>query len=100
MPFPDKPVAHLLGSGGPVHALAYSASPGTYVLAGSSDRSVRLYNPQPSAANHHPSSSHLSKKGVSPVIPEGRLIQTYSAHGYEVLSLSVSPTRALCVRGR
>ncbi|KAI0537819.1 WD40-repeat-containing domain protein [Xylaria digitata] len=100
MAFPDKPIAHLLGSSGPVHALAYSASPGTYVLAGSSDRSIRLYNPQPSTTttNHPPppssSSHHLSKKGVNPAIPEGRLIQTYSAHGYEVLSLSVSADNA------
>ncbi|KAI0434678.1 WD40-repeat-containing domain protein [Xylaria sp. FL1042] len=102
MAFPDKPIAHLLGSSGPVHALAYSASPGTYVLAGSSDRSIRLYNPQPSTTSHpHPSSSssssHLSKKGVvnpAAEIPQGRLIQTYSAHGYEVLSLSVSSDNA------
>ncbi|KAK5631218.1 hypothetical protein RRF57_006932 [Xylaria bambusicola] len=78
----------------PVHALAYSASPGTYVLAGSSDRSIRLYNPQPTSQPS--SSSHLfSKKGINPpVIPQGRLIQTYSAHGYEVLSLSVSGDNA------
>ncbi|KAI0913346.1 WD40-repeat-containing domain protein [Ustulina deusta] len=96
MAFPDKPIAHLLGSSGPVHALAYSASPGTYVLAGSSDRSIRLYNPQPSTTNHPSSSSaHLSKKGIVPaVVPHGRLIQTYSAHGYEVLSLSVSADNA------
>ncbi|RYC54671.1 hypothetical protein CHU98_g11538, partial [Xylaria longipes] len=95
MAFPDRPIAHLLGSSGPVHALAYSASPGTYVLAGSSDRSIRLYNPQPSTGNHA-SSSHLSKKSTSSpvVVPEGRLIQTYSAHGYEVLSLSVSADNA------
>ncbi|KAI0119989.1 WD40-repeat-containing domain protein [Nemania sp. FL0031] len=108
MAFPDKPIAHLLGSSGPVHALAYSASPGTYVLAGSSDRSIRLYNPQPGSSsgttttttnttNHHSlPSSHLSKKHVAsqPVVPEGRLIQTYSAHGYEVLSLTVSSDNA------
>ncbi|KAI5924142.1 WD40-repeat-containing domain protein [Camillea tinctor] len=94
MAFPDKPVAHLLGSNGPVHALAYSASPGTYILAGSSDRSIRLYNPQPSTAIH-PSSSHLSSKKLpSPPTPQGRLIQTYAAHGYEVLSLSVSTDNA------
>ncbi|KAI1429519.1 WD40-repeat-containing domain protein [Xylaria sp. FL1777] len=105
MAFPDKPVAHLLGSNGPVHALAYSASPGTYVLAGSSDRSIRLYNPQSSTPSHpsslssSSSSSHLSsKKGASSAaataIPQGRLIQTYSAHGYEVLSVSVSADNA------
>ncbi|KAI1633676.1 WD40-repeat-containing domain protein [Biscogniauxia mediterranea] len=99
MAFPDKPVAHLLGSNGPIHALAYSASPGTYILAGSSDRSIRLYNPQPSTAIHP--SSHLSSKRpggnnapAASSVPEGRLIQTYSAHGYEVLSLSVSADNA------
>ncbi|KAI0199017.1 WD40-repeat-containing domain protein [Astrocystis sublimbata] len=99
MAFPDKPMAHLLGSNGPVHALAYSASPGTYILAGSSDRSIRLYNPQSGSGTSSsittPSSSHLSKKSSSsPQIPEGRLVQSYSAHGYEVLSLSVSADNA------
>ncbi|KAI8633181.1 WD40-repeat-containing domain protein [Xylariaceae sp. FL1651] len=107
MAFPDKPITHLLGSNGPVHALAYSASPGTYILAGSSDRSIRLYNPQPSTSIHPSSSSvssHLSSKKTTngnaadpstrAAIPEGRLIQTYSAHGYEVLSLSVSSDNA------
>ncbi|KAI0969740.1 WD40-repeat-containing domain protein [Xylaria arbuscula] len=98
MAFPNKLIAHLLGSSGPIHALAYSASPGTYVLAGSSDRSIRLYNPQPNSTttpSHPPPSSHLSKKACSPaVLPQGRLIQTYSAHGYEVLSLSVSADNA------
>ncbi|KAI1117315.1 WD40-repeat-containing domain protein [Nemania sp. NC0429] len=105
MAFPDKPIAHLLGSSGPVHALAYSASPGTYVLAGSSDRSIRLYNPQPSTTSSSSSGanqtygSHLSsnRRGASSpaaAIPEGRLIQTYSAHGYEILSLTVSGDNA------
>ncbi|KAI1468533.1 WD40 repeat-like protein [Daldinia caldariorum] len=99
MAFPDKPIAHLLGSNGPIHALAYSASPGTYILAGSADRSIRLYNPQPSTSIH-PSSSHIAnqKSGSGPppgsTVPEGRLIQTYSAHGYEVLSLSVAADNA------
>ncbi|KAI1377304.1 WD40 repeat-like protein [Hypoxylon crocopeplum] len=99
MAFPDKPIAHLLGSNGPVHALAYSASPGTYILAGSADRSIRLYNPQPSTSVHPSSHSHIAKKSSitssSPqAVPEGRLIQTYSAHGYEVLSLSVASDNA------
>ncbi|CAJ2507296.1 Uu.00g084820.m01.CDS01 [Anthostomella pinea] len=99
MAFPDKPIAHLLGSNGPVHALAYSASPGTYILAGSSDRSIRLYNPSPSTSIHPSSVSSSSlttnkKRSTSPIIPEGRLIQTYAAHGYEVLSLTVSSDNA------
>ncbi|KAI0124272.1 WD repeat domain-containing protein [Xylariales sp. AK1849] len=97
MAFPDKPVAHLLGSNGPVHALAYSASPGTYILTGSSDRSIRLYNPSPNTTLH-PNSSHITKtsqaSSLADPVPEGRLIQTYSAHGYEVLSLSISTDNA------
>ncbi|KAG7288894.1 hypothetical protein NEMBOFW57_005254 [Staphylotrichum longicolle] len=58
--FPTRPVAQLLGSSGPVHAVTYSASPGTYILTGSSDRSIRLYNP----SSHHRSP-----------IPTGKLIK-------------------------
>ncbi|KAI4865334.1 WD40 repeat-like protein [Hypoxylon rubiginosum] len=100
MTFPDKPIAHLLGSNGPVHALTYSASPGTYILAGSADRSIRLYNPQPSTSVHPGSSSHITKQNSGnvssspPPVPEGRLVQTYAAHGYEVLSLTVSADNA------
>lgn len=83
-----------------MHALTYSASPGTYVLTGSADRSIRLYNPQPSSAavQHYPGSSNITSKkssaAAAAVIPEGRLIQTYSAHGYEVLSLCISSSNA------
>ncbi|KAK0652130.1 WD40-repeat-containing domain protein [Cercophora newfieldiana] len=80
--FPQRPIAQLLGSNGPVHAVTYSASPGTYILTGSADRSIRLYNPSSTTPN-----------STSP-IPQARLIQTYSAHGYEVLSLSVSASNA------
>ncbi|RDA94460.1 hypothetical protein CP533_2239 [Ophiocordyceps camponoti-saundersi (nom. inval.)] len=82
MKFPYKPVAHLLGSNGPIHAVAYSASPGTYILSGSSDRSIRLYKP-------------LVEDGSG----EGRLIQTYAAHGYEVLSIDVSSDNERFVSG-
>ncbi|RKU40215.1 hypothetical protein DL546_000084 [Coniochaeta pulveracea] len=78
MSFPDKPLAQLLGSNGPIHAVTYSASPGNYILTGSSDRSIRLYNP----INLTPVPGHP--------IPCAHLIQTYAAHGHEVLSLSVS----------
>ncbi|KAK4203873.1 putative mitogen-activated protein kinase organizer 1 [Triangularia verruculosa] len=78
--FPTRPVAQLVGSNGPIHALTYSSTPSTYILTGSSDRSIRLYNP---------SSTTQPPTGTGP--PTGRLIQTYTgAHSYEVLSLSVS----------
>ncbi|KAI6359702.1 hypothetical protein MCOR25_006969 [Pyricularia grisea] len=82
MAFPGKPVSQLVGSNGPIHAVAYSASPGTYILTGSADRSIRLYNPQPTTS------------AADGSLPEGRLIQTYSAHGYEVLSLAVAGDNA------
>lgn len=67
---------------GPIHALTYSASPGTYILTGSADRAIRLYNP----------SSTTTTSGTS--LPEGRLIQTYTAHSKEVLSLAVAADNA------
>ncbi|KAB5575847.1 WD repeat domain-containing protein [Coniochaeta sp. 2T2.1] len=98
MSFPDKPIAQLLGSTGPIHAVSYSASPGTYILTGSSDRAVRLYNPSslspPPPSSSSTSSITTSKPPPSHSIPQGRLIQTYSAHGHEVLSLSVSSDNA------
>lgn len=67
--------------------MTYSSSPGTYVLTGSSDRSIRLYNPFSSTSSVRTTSS-IHKSGET-VIPEGRLVQTYKVHGYEVLSLDV-----------
>ncbi|KAI5461156.1 WD40-repeat-containing domain protein [Mariannaea sp. PMI_226] len=93
MGFPDEPSAHLLGANGPVHAVAYSASPGTYILTGSADRSIRLYNPFPQT------SIPGEKTKQKPSVPQGRLIQTYAAHGYEVLSLAVAADNERFVSG-
>lgn len=68
--------------------MTYSSSPGTYILTGSADRTIRLYNPTPSTAL--PQIKSRIGSTPKPAVPEGRLIQTYSAHGYEVLSLDVS----------
>ncbi|SPQ21813.1 4e15b728-96b3-4570-89e3-63f7fd66d13a [Thermothielavioides terrestris] len=100
--FPTRPVAQLLGSNGPVHAVAYSASPGTYILTGSSDRSIRLYNPSStttSTASTASSTNTITKPqhtaASQPAAPPtGRLIQTYASHAYEVLALSVSASNA------
>ncbi|KAH6666935.1 WD40-repeat-containing domain protein [Halenospora varia] len=86
MTFPSKPLTQLHGSNGPVHALAYSSSPSTYILTGSSDRSIRLYNPSRPAAL-------ASTNPLEPPKPT-QLIKTYTAHGYEVLSLTVSNDNA------
>lgn len=74
--FPITPIARLTASNAPIHALTFSAGSGQYLLTGSADRSIRLYNPSSS-----------------------RLIQTYSAHGYEVLDLAVSSDNARFVSG-
>ncbi|KAK8017437.1 WD domain-containing protein [Apiospora rasikravindrae] len=100
MAFPNKPIAHLLGSNGPINAVSYSASPGTYILTGSSDRTIRLYNPSSSSNSSLPSSYITGgKPAPTEAVPQGRLIQTYSAHGYEVLSLRVSHDNARFVSG-
>ncbi|RMY67928.1 hypothetical protein D0864_11469 [Hortaea werneckii] len=80
-PFPTTPTVRLPsnphpGSPSPVHALTFSAGTGQYLLTGSQDRQIRLFNP--STAN---------------------LIQTYSAHGYEVLDLAVADDNSRFVSG-
>ncbi|KAI0915692.1 hypothetical protein AcW1_003774 [Taiwanofungus camphoratus] len=52
---------------GPVHVVRYAKGTAKYILTGGQDRSVRLWNPD-----------------------LGTEIKTYTAHGYEVLSISVS----------
>ncbi|KAJ2901657.1 WD40 repeat-like protein [Zalerion maritima] len=89
---------------GPVHALTYSATPGTYILTGSSDRSIRLYNPSTTVpVSATPTSSYIrhndpaakhSSQATSGGIPQGRLIATYTSHAYSVLSLTVSSDNA------
>lgn len=59
-----------------------------YILTGSSDRSIRLYNPSRASST---SSSNLIA-GAAP--KPAQLIQTYSAHGYEVLAVSVAADNA------
>lgn len=100
----------ILTYSGPIHALTYSASPGTYILTGSADRGIRLYNPSSSSSSATSttttttttttthSSSYITKpqqiqQSLS-TLPEGRLIQTYTAHSHEVLSLAVTPDNA------
>ncbi|KAL9613258.1 MAG: hypothetical protein Q9167_002167, partial [Letrouitia subvulpina] len=53
------------------------------ILTGSSDRTIHLYNPSKT-------SSLSSAQGG----PQSGLVQTYSAHGYEVLDLSVAHDNA------
>ncbi|CAO2647417.1 Nn.00g083390.m01.CDS01 [Neocucurbitaria sp. VM-36] len=82
MSFPATPVAKLTGHNGIVHAIAYSSGSQSYVLTGSSDRTIRLYNPQKA-----PPSSVAPT--TSSTYPPG-LVNKYTAHGYEVLSIDVN----------
>jgi len=80
--FPTKPIAKLTGHNGIVHAVAYSSGSQSYILTGSSDRTIRLFNPQKA-----PTSSVAPS--ASNAYPPG-LVNKYSAHGYEVLSIDVN----------
>ncbi|EJP69974.1 WD repeat domain-containing protein 83 [Beauveria bassiana] len=97
MAFSCQPVAHLTGSNSPVHAVTYSSSPGTYILTGSADRAIRLYNPQPTSSV--PKTASEASLAASSSLPQGRLIQSYEAHGYEVLSLAVAANNTSFVSG-
>ncbi|KAL6706310.1 hypothetical protein ACN47E_005600 [Coniothyrium glycines] len=80
--FPTTPIAKLTGHNGIVHAVAYSSGSSSYVLTGSSDRTIRLYNPQKAPATSVAPAS-------SAAYPPG-LVNKYTAHGYEVLSIDVN----------
>ncbi|KAI9731886.1 MAG: hypothetical protein M1834_004337 [Cirrosporium novae-zelandiae] len=76
--FPTEKLITLTGHNGPVNCVTYSSGTGQYILTGSSDRHIHLYNPHPTTTNPNAS----------------QLIQEYTAHGYEVLSLAVTPDNA------
>jgi mitogen-activated protein kinase organizer 1 len=80
--FPATPIAKLTGHTGPVHAVAYSSSPHSYILTGAADRTIRLYN----SLKAPPSSVAPTS---SAAYPPG-LVNKYNAHGYEVLSIDVN----------
>ncbi|KAF3165296.1 hypothetical protein TWF788_000817 [Orbilia oligospora] len=66
--FPSHQAATISRHVGPVHCVTYSSGAGQYILTGGQDRKIHLFN---SSTTSH--------------------IQTYDSHGYEILSLAVSP---------
>ncbi|KAJ5775185.1 uncharacterized protein N7511_000196 [Penicillium nucicola] len=66
---------------GPVNAVTFSSYPGTYILTGSSDRTVHLTRAIPSTKTNEPIET------TSP-------IQKYEAHGYSVLDIAVAADNA------
>ncbi|KZT58289.1 WD40 repeat-like protein [Calocera cornea HHB12733] len=61
---------------GPVHVVRYAKGAAKYILSGGQDRTVRLFNPD-----------------------LGTEIKTYKGHGYEVLSITVSPDNSKFASG-
>ena len=107
-PPPNTPTHNLPNKKtGPVHCLTYSSTPGTYILTGSSDRSIRLYNPSSTTNTtassttssfssyitpHQPHHQTLKTDPDKPIYPPTcRIIATYTSHTYAPLTLAVSP---------
>ncbi|KAI4163660.1 MAG: hypothetical protein LQ342_002694 [Letrouitia transgressa] len=78
MIFPKQELTELTGHAGTSPAFKQ-------ILTGSSDRTIQLYNPSKT------SSLSSAPQGGGPA---SGLVQTYSAHGYEVLDLSVAHDNA------
>ncbi|KAJ5181176.1 hypothetical protein N7472_011136 [Penicillium cf. griseofulvum] len=76
----QTPCANILP--GPVNAVTFSSSGGTYVLTGSTDRAVHLSRAIPNNSN--------STTVVETTTP----IQKYEAHGYSVLDIAVAADNA------
>jgi mitogen-activated protein kinase organizer 1 len=64
--------------------LTYSSHPSTYILTGSTDKQIRLFNPSRAAASGGTSTG---------------LVQTYTGHGYDVADLAVSQDNTTFVSG-
>ncbi|OQE24767.1 hypothetical protein PENFLA_c009G02475 [Penicillium flavigenum] len=76
----QSPSANILP--GPVNAVTFSSSGGTYVLTGSSDRAIHLSRAVPNNSN--------SQAVIETTTP----IQKYEAHGYSVLDIAVTADNA------
>jgi len=92
---------------GPINALTYSAGAGQYLLSGSSDRSINLYNPSKAiSAGNSTTSSFITSSSATATRPSSTpaakksaahpgLIQSYSGpHTHEILSIAVSASNA------
>ncbi|OQE82256.1 hypothetical protein PENNAL_c0037G07091 [Penicillium nalgiovense] len=80
--FPTRHIHTLKTHNGPVNAVTFSSSGGTYVLTGSSDRAIHLSRAVPNNSN-------------SPTVVETTTpIQKYEAHGYSVLDIAVTADNA------
>ncbi|KAJ5517870.1 hypothetical protein N7453_000292 [Penicillium expansum] len=80
--FPTRHIHTLKTHNGPVNAVTFSSSGGTYVLTGSSDRAVHLSRAVPNNTN------------TPTVVETINPIQKYEAHGYSVLDIAVTADNA------
>ncbi|KAL9105508.1 MAG: hypothetical protein Q9227_009338 [Pyrenula ochraceoflavens] len=74
----------------PINAISFSSPPShTYLLTGSSDRSIHLTRalPQSSSSSTSPNSPQPPPPTTTTTTP----IATYSAHAHPILSLTISP---------
>jgi len=91
MTLPTTRIAKLTGHNGPVHALTYSSAGSQYILTGSTDRLIRLFNPQKAPYTTQPSQIHSTR---DPKTRPPGLVQTYAGHAHEVLGIAVSSSNA------
>ncbi|KKZ66330.1 hypothetical protein EMCG_07931 [[Emmonsia] crescens] len=82
--FPIYRLHTLKTHNGPVNAICFSSSPGTYLLTGSSDRSIHLCRALPPSSTTVPATTPIT---TTP-------IQKYAKHGYSVLDLAVTADNA------
>ncbi|KAI5290496.1 hypothetical protein KEM54_001359 [Ascosphaera aggregata] len=84
--FPTKRLHVVKTHDGSVNAVCFSNLTGTYLLTGSSDRSIHLSRAIPS--------SHSGRKTTTAVRVTNAPIQKYNEHAYDVLDLAVSADNA------
>ncbi|PGH01127.1 mitogen-activated protein kinase organizer 1 [Blastomyces parvus] len=82
--FPTQRLHTIKTHNAPVNAICFSSSPGTYILTGSSDRSVHLCRALPE--------SSTTVSATTPITTTP--IQRYAKHGYSVLDLAVTADNA------
>ncbi|KAL2363613.1 hypothetical protein RJZ56_003467 [Blastomyces dermatitidis] len=82
--FPTYRLHTIKSHNAPVNAICFSSPPGTYILTGSSDRSIHLCRALPPSSTTVPATTPIT---TTP-------IQRYAKHGYSVLDLAVTADNA------
>ncbi|PWY79676.1 WD repeat protein [Aspergillus heteromorphus CBS 117.55] len=85
---PTRLVHTLKTHNAPVNAVTFSSSPGTYILTGSSDRSIHISRAIPDSSSNN---RNIKQQGAGETTAP---IQKYEAHGYSVLDVAVAADNA------